>query len=136
MESICQCKINDFISNDFASENVFFKDTLGEITSLISRSNLLVLTCYKNVVQIKFLLKCTGGFIIIGILSFELILTFIFFISDIGNIRKYLYNFTQYYAYINKDIIQNIDNFLNLFGNIKENLFLLLNNLKKYKLKF
>ena len=121
MESICQCKINDFMSNDFVSENAFVKETLGEIASLITSSNLLVLTCYKNVFQVEFLLKCTGGFIIIGIFAFELLLTAIFFISDMGNIRQYLYNLTQYYAiYINKDNFQNIDKYINLFGNSKK----------------
>ena len=109
------------MSNDFVSENAFVKETLGEIASLISSSNLLVLTCYKNVFKIEFLLKCTGGFIIIGIFAFELLLTAIFFISDMGNIRKYLYNLTQYYVlYINKDKNQNIDKYINLFGNINK----------------
>ena len=71
MESICQCKINDIMSNEFISGNAIVESALGEIADIISSSNLLVLTCYKDVFTIDYIMKGTGGFIVIGIFVIE-----------------------------------------------------------------
>ena len=120
MESICQCKINDIMSNEFVSENALVKETLGEIASLLVSSNLLVLTCYKNVFQLDSIMEGTGGFIIIGIFICDIFLTVIFYINDMGYIKQFLFNITQYYVLsINRNKIKNIDKYINLFKNEK-----------------
>ncbi len=98
MESICQCKINDIMSNELISGNVIAENALGEIADIITNSNLLVLTCYKEVFTIDNIVKGTGGFIVIGILVIELIFTLIFLLIDMKFIRNYLFNMTQYYV--------------------------------------
>ena len=98
MESICQCKINDIMSNEFISGNAIVESALGEIADIISSSNLLVLTCYKDVFTIDYIMKGTGGFIVIGIFVIEIIFALIFLINDMKFIRNYLFNMTQYYV--------------------------------------
>ena len=113
MESICQCKFNDLIRNDLIEENAILSNTLGEITDILSNSNLNVLKCYKNVFKIKFIKKGYGGFIIIGIIFFEIILSLIFLFYDMNMIRKYLFNLSHYYIfYVSKKNNKNINNII------------------------
>lgn len=111
LESICQCKINDVMNNEFISGNALIKNALGEVVDLISSSNLLVLTCFKGVFTSDTIGKSVGGFIVIGILIFEIILVIILLVKDIKFIRKYLYNLTQYYlVYLSDKNVNNVNN--------------------------
>ena len=107
MESICQCKFSDLMNNELIGDNVFFQNTFGEITDLISSSNIMVLKCYKNVFKKKFILKGTGGFIILSIIILEIIFAFFFIINDMNKIIKYLYNLTEYFLLYNSFKSQN-----------------------------
>ena len=113
MESICQCKFSDLMNNELIGENVFFPNTFGEITDLISSSNIMVLKCYKNVFKKKFILKGTGGFIILSIIILEIIFAFFFIINDMNKIIKYVYNLTEYFLLYNSFKSQNPDFFKN-----------------------
>ena len=122
MESICECKIDDIMNNEFVSGNALIQNALGEVADLISSSNLLVLTCYKDIFKKEFIIKGVGGFIMIGIFIFEFTFVLIFWIRDIKYIRKYLFNLTQYYTiYISdKNTLNSIKN--NNFLTSKENI--------------
>ena len=78
MESICECIFNDIINNELIEGNIIIENAFGEITDLITSSNLLVLKCYKNVFNIENIKKGIGGFIIISILILEIIFSLIF----------------------------------------------------------
>jgi hypothetical protein len=120
MESICECKFTSIIKNDFIGDNVLLSNTIGEIADLLSSSNLIVLKCYKNVFKKEYILKGTGGFIILTIAILEIILILVFIFYDMVNIRKYLYNLSEYYILLISDKEKNniIDNVL-LTGNEK-----------------
>ena len=62
------------MNNEFISGNALIKNALGEVVDLISSSNLLVLTCFKGVFTSDTIGESVGGFIVIGILIFEIIL--------------------------------------------------------------
>jgi len=117
LESICQCKINDIMNNEFISGNALIKNAIGEVADLISSSNLLVLTCFKGAFSSSSFEKAVGGYIMIGILIFEIILIIIFLVKDIKYIRKYLYNLTQYYLVYLSDknvnnVVEKVTNFI------------------------
>jgi len=95
MESICECKFNNILSNDLIEGNALIEGSLGQITDIISNSNLDVLKCYKDVFVKEYIIKGIGGFIIILIFLAQLVFVFIFFIIDMGKIRKYLYNIME-----------------------------------------
>ena len=97
MESICECTFNSIINNEFIEGNALISSALGEITDILSSSNLLVLKCYKDVFKKEYMIKSWGGFIMIGIAFFEIIFALIFMLYELNNIRKYLLNLTQYY---------------------------------------
>jgi hypothetical protein len=114
MESICECKFNDLMNNELIEGNALIQNTLEEVTELLSSSNLLVLQCYKDVFKAKYILKGSGGFIILSILLLELIFTFVFILYDMPIIRKYLYNLTEYFMLYIASLNKNALN-LNLF---------------------
>ena len=120
MESICECKFTSIINNDFIGDNVLLSNAIGEIADLLSSSNLIVLKCYKNVFKKEYILKGTGGFIILTIAILEIVFILIFIFYDMVNIRKYLYNLSEYYILLISDKQNNniIDNVL-LTGNEK-----------------
>ena len=120
MESICQCKLSDLMNKELIEGNVFLENTLGELTDLISSSNIIVLKCYEDVFKKEFILKGIGGFIIIGILMFELVFALIFIINDIAIIRKYLYNLTQYFMIYNSVQNKNSMKITNIMSELRK----------------
>ena len=94
MESICECKLNELLN---FGDNALIQNTLGELTNLLSSSNIMVLKCYKDLLEKKFFIKNTGGFIIIGIISIEIASSILFFALDVVKIIRYLYNLTEYF---------------------------------------
>ena len=97
MESICECKFKNFINNELIEENALLSSTIGEISDILSRSNLDVLKCYKNVFKKEYIKKSFGAFIMIGIAFLEIIFSFIFLFRDMDIIRKFLFNLTEYF---------------------------------------
>ena len=97
MESICECKFNDILNNELIEGNALIQSALGEVSDLLSSSNLLVLKCYENVFIKDNILKGTGGFIIMVIALFEIIFALLFIFYDMNIIMKYLYNLTEYF---------------------------------------
>ena len=110
MESICECKFNDIMSNELIEGNAFIEGTLSEISDIVSSSNLLVLKCYKNAFEKENIIKNSGGFIILTIFLLELVFTFVFIIYDMSRIRKYLYNLTEYFMIYNNNLNKNNNN--------------------------
>ena len=117
MESICDCKFNNIIKNEFIGENALISSTFGEIHDFLSNSNFRILKCYKDVFKKEFIFKNIGGFIIIIIIFFEIIFSLIVILYNIDKIRNYLFNLTKYFMIFNK--IENNHKSCNDSGNSK-----------------
>ena len=115
MESICECKFSHILNNELFEGNALIEGSLGQITDIISNSNLDVLKCYKDVFVKEYLVKNIGCFIVIAIFLMQLIFTFKFFLDDMGKIRKYLYSVSESFI---KTI--NVDDKNNYIIKIKE----------------
>ena len=98
MSSICECKFNDIMHSELLGGNAFINSFMGEITEMISESNLAVLKCYKDIIVKKYFIKCIGAFIILGILFCEIISSIIFWCKDIRETKKYIRHLTKYYV--------------------------------------
>ena len=91
MRSICHCPFTDLTKNSFIASAVEYSESLGEIYSFISNSNINVLFCIKNIFNIKYFKRCIGGFIIIILIFFISICVFVYFLKSKNDIRKYMY---------------------------------------------
>ena len=107
LESICECKFNNLMRNEYIEDNVLLSNTIGETFDLIRSSNLIILKCYKGVFKKENIVKNHGGYIIIGIVFFQLIFSLIFGFYDMNMIRKFLQNLTEYFmvSFANKNNI-------------------------------
>jgi hypothetical protein len=122
MESICECKFNVLLKNEFIEDNALLSNTIGEVFELIRSSNLLILKCYEGVFKKENIVKSYGGFIIIGIVFFQLIFSLIFGLHDMNMIRKFLHNITEYFM----ALVTNLNTHANISpnkskGNSKKN---------------
>ena len=113
MESICECKFNDLMSNEYIEGNVLLSNTIGEVFDLIKSSNLLILKCYEGVFKKENIVKSYGGFIILGIIFFQLVFSLIFGFYDMNMVRKFLQHITEYFMVL-------VTN-LNTLGNMTSN---------------
>ena len=109
MESICDCKFNDLKNNELFGDNALVNSITGEITDLISNSNLDILQCYRDVFNKKYILKNVGGFIIIIITFIEIILSIIFLSIEKIKIIKYVYNLSENYIFFLNEKSHNFD---------------------------
>ena len=108
MESICECTFNSILNIGLIEDNSLLEIDFGEITDILSNSNLDVLKCFQDVFKLKYIKKNFGGFIIITIFIIQLISSIIFLLCNMDQIMKYLYNISEVYISLinkNKEII-------------------------------
>ena len=97
LETICECKFNDIMNNELIGDNYLLSNSIGQIASLLTTSNLMVLKCYKNAFRKENIIKGTGGFIIIGDIFLILIFSMVFIFYDMPMIRKFLCSLSEYF---------------------------------------
>ena len=131
-KSICECKLNEWLNNEIIEGNKFLANSMAEIKTLLQKTNIEVLRCYKDLFHLKYYLSNHGSFIIMALLIIQIILTVIYYTKYIYPMRSYLYNITQkYLLYLESkgiDISDDLDNKMlkpsppnkNLKNNLKE----------------
>ena len=67
------------------------------LKTLVQKTNIEVLRCYKDLFVGKFYVSNHGSFIIIGLCLIQIILAIIYYKKYIFEMRKYLFNLTQNY---------------------------------------
>ena len=105
MTAICNCKVNSLTDNYLLNnELVMSSDVISNAVDLINENNLAVLKCYKDVFIYQYFKVNTGSFIMIAFLIINTVCIIIFFIIDLKNIKKYIYNTTdEYFVYLDKN---------------------------------
>ena len=93
--SICVCRFNDIINNNFVQENIIIGKKINEIAELISSSNLEVLLCYKN--AFKYMKHSIGGFIILASILIYIVFVIRFYLRDLNKVINYISNLTEKY---------------------------------------
>ena len=114
-EAICECKFTNLINIDVLENNVLYKNSLGEIKSMISETNIEVIKCYKDLFSTKFYLSNLGFYIIVFFLICQIILTIIYYRHSLFIFTKYVFDISeQYLTYLtihkNDNIIDLVDN--------------------------
>ena len=96
-KSLCECKLNNLINNNLFENNLIYQNTIGEITELISKTNIEVIKCYKYLSDSKYLFSNVGVYIIFIFLIIQTVLTIIYFSIASFLIKKYIFSITEKY---------------------------------------
>ena len=119
-KAICQCKLN-IKNNNIFGKNILVQSQIGEIESLISETNIMIIKCYKILFNYKYFSTFLGGIIILILLLIQIILTFIYYKRSLYLLKKYIFNITdRYIAYLAKQKMAelSINNSLEFYNNI------------------
>ena len=118
-KAICQCKLNNKNNNIF-QKNLLVQSQIGEIESLISETNIIIIKCYEILFNYKYFITFLGGYIILILLLIQIILTIIYYKRSLFLLKKYIFNITdKYIAYLAKQKINelSINNSLEFHNN-------------------
>ena len=108
LEAMCECTFQDLLSanilnNELIGNNILVRESLEEITDMISDLNLEVLKCYKDVFNFYYFKRNIGGIVILVIIFFETICVFFYHLISYENIRKNIYSLTERYILTKKN---------------------------------
>ena len=107
MSAICQCSFNDFVNEKFFTRNAFLSKAMKEFSEMFYQSNLLLFQCYKDVFSFNYLIKNTGGFIILSLIICQTILIIVFYRNSFININTYIFKLINlYFSYLNHKYYQ------------------------------
>ena len=84
MKAICECKLKDLLSETKDASRLFGLD----YSELIESISLSVIKCYKTLFQIKYIIRCYGGFITIFLIIAQTICVIIAGKISMYKIRK------------------------------------------------
>ena len=98
MKAKCECKFTDIVNIDIISNNLYGQ-ALQDILKIIKELNIAVLKCIKDIFNLKYFVKNTGGFIIISLFAGQLICFVKYAIDGLYYIRKHLFDLIK--SYIN-----------------------------------
>ena len=123
-KALCECTLNNIMDNNFLGNNILIQSSLGEIKDMISKTNIEVIKCYKDIFIFKYFINNIGGFIIISLIIGQIISAIIYCSGSLFSIRKYILNITNsFLSYLmlqkNNIMISNYNNSLSSFQNNK-----------------
>ena len=100
MKAICECKMKDLVSGQKNVSKLIRID--DDFTEFFEEISLNVITCYRTLIQLKYFVKCYGGFIIMLFIIIQTIYVIITIKKSIAKMKVIAYW-----------IIDNYKNFLN-----------------------
>ena len=97
----CDCSFRDLSQSEIIENNEFLEDLLGEALEFIQSSNIMVLKCSKY--MFKHFVNSIGALISLVLIIGHITMTLLYFLIDIGKMKKYVFSLTNnYLTYIKK----------------------------------
>ena len=96
-KAMCECLLNNFMGDNLLSHNILYKSSIGELESMIKKTNIEVIKCYKDLFDSKYYINNFGSYIILFLLIIQIILAIIYFSKSLYPIRKYILSITDKY---------------------------------------
>ena len=103
MKAKCECTFIDIMNMNIINDNPYGK-AVQEILEAISKLNIDVVKCFKDIFNTKYFSKNEGGFIMIGLFLGQISCFIKYAIDGLYFIRKYIFNLTSSYTeYMDKN---------------------------------
>ena len=96
MKAKCECIFNSFMDNEMLMEN-FYGQAIAEVMDILSSLNIAVVQCIMDILNGDQFSKCTGGYIILGLLFGQLIFILIYLCKGLYAIRKHMFSLSHTY---------------------------------------
>ena len=102
MKAECECKFQDLLSkniyeNDLFGNNILMKESLEEISEMLSNLNIEILMCFKDVFDYEYFKKNKSGFIIMAIFILYTIFIFYYYMKSKNQTLRNIYILTEKY---------------------------------------
>ena len=114
LKAVCECTLNNLFNNNIFGNNLLVQKSFGEVQEILTKTNMEVMKCYKDVFDKEMYKKNTGFFIVITLIFIQIICLIIYFCKFKIKIKKYVLAITDKYLYFlrnktNPDIIKKND---------------------------
>ena len=112
IRAICECSYSNK-DKDLLKDNALYQSQVGQLEEFISSTNIYVMKCYKNILNIKYFSEFIGGLIIFVLLIIEIICTIHYCLKGLMAIKIYVFKISdKYINYISpkKEHRRNIKN--------------------------
>ena len=99
LKASCECTLNNLLNNNIFGNNLLVQKSLGEVQEILTKTNIEVMKCYKDVFDQEMYKNNTGFFIVILLIFIQLICIIIYFCNFKIKIKKYVLAITDKYLY-------------------------------------
>ena len=96
LKAICECPYSNK-NKDILKDNALYQSQVGQFEEFISSTNIYVITCYKNILNLSYFKECTGGLIIFIFLVLEIICTIFYYLKGFPSIKIYIFDIGSKY---------------------------------------
>ena len=106
MKAMCECSLNKLISPDIFGNNLFVQQSLGELQDIITKTNIVVVKCYKDLFNFEMYKNNTGMIITTVMLFIQILFILIYFCKFKNKIKIYTLGITDIFLsslYMNKN---------------------------------
>ena len=97
LKAMCECKFSNLKKQNILEDNLMYQSAVGEITDLLSHTNIEIIKCYKDVFTYKFFISNIGGFIILFFISIQIIVLIIHLKKGLYSVKKFIFEITNKY---------------------------------------
>ena len=87
---MCQCTLNNIVNNNIFGNNILLQKSFGELQEILTKTNIEVMKCYKDLFDKEMYKNNTGFFIIIILIILNIILIFIYYFKFRIKIKRYI----------------------------------------------
>ena len=94
-KAICECTLNKLIHNNIFGNNLLLQKSLGEVQDILTKTNIEVMKCYRDLLDITTYKNNTGMMIILSILFIQIIFIIIYYFKYKFKIKKYIMSITD-----------------------------------------
>ena len=94
-KTICQCALNNLVNSNMFGNNVFIQQSLGEWQDILTKTNVEVMKCYKDLFDKEMYKQNTGFIIIIILLIIKIFLIILYYCKFKNKIKRYILGLTD-----------------------------------------
>ena len=106
--AICKCTYKEMTEDDTDEDTNIYETAVKEVFNILDQINLAVMSCYQDLFEYKYFIKCTGGLIILCLIFIQCINIIIYYLFSFFSIKKYIFNMTEnYILFLNNSPLYN-----------------------------